>query len=67
MSNHPHTIRCKKTYQQYQFHCILPEDLINVLVQLGFVLLIGNFLYSHSKITLTNLYNLSKFIIREVR
>ena len=67
MNNHPHIVRCKKHYQQYQFHCIIPKDLINVLGQTEFVLSIGNSLYSHSKITSTNLYNLSKFIIREVR
>mgnify|MGYP000043460680 CR=1 len=67
MNNHPHIVRGKKPYQQYQFRCIIPKDLINVLGQTEFVLSIGNSLYSHSKITSTNLYNLSKFIIREVR
>ena len=66
MNNHPHIVRCKKHYQQYQFHCIIPKDLINVLGQTEFVLSIGNSLYSHSKITSTNLYNFSKFVIREV-
>jgi len=45
----------------------MPKDLINVLGQTEFVLSIGNTLYSHSKITSMNLYNLSKFIIRQVR
>ena len=67
MNKHLHIVRGKKPYQQYQFRCIIPKDLINVLGQAEFVLLIGNSLYSHSKITSTNLYNLSKFIIREVR
>ena len=67
MKNQRHFVRGKKPYQQYQFRCITPKDLINVLGQTEFVLSIGNTIYSHSKITSTNLYNLSKFIIREVR
>ena len=67
MNKHLHIVRGKKPYQHYQFRCIIPKGLINVLGQTEFVLSIGNSLYSHSKITSTNLYNLSKFIIREVR
>ena len=67
MNNHPHIVRGKKPYQQYQFRCIILKGLINVLGQTEFVLSIGNSLYSHSKITSTNLYNFSKFIIRKVK
>ena len=67
MNSHPHIVRGKKPFQQYQFRCIIPKDLINVLGQTEFVLSIGNTLYSHRKITSTNLYKLSKFVIREVR
>jgi len=42
MNNHPHIVRGKKPYQQYQFRCIIPKDLINVLGQTEFVLSIGN-------------------------
>ena len=62
----PLYVICRKPYQQYQFRCMIPQDLISYLEQTEFALLIGNSLYSHIKTTSLNLYNLSKFIFREV-
>ena len=67
MRTYPHIVRGKKPYQQYQFRCIIPKDLISVLGQNEFRVSLGSSLYSHSKIISTNLYNLSQFIFREVR
>ena len=67
MRTHPHIVRGKKPYQQYQFRCIIPKDLISVLGQNEFRVSLGSSLHSHSKIISTNLYNLSQFIFREVR
>ena len=67
MRTYPHIVRGKKPYQQYQFRCIIPKDLISVLGQNEFRVSLGISLYSHSKIISTNLYNLSQFIFREVR
>ena len=67
MRTYPHIVRGKKPYQQYQFRCIIPKDLISVLGQNEFRVSLGSSLHSHSKIISTNLYNLSQFIFREVR
>ena len=67
MRTNPHIVRGKKPYQQFQFRCIIPKDLISVLGQNEFRVSLGSSLYSHSKIISTNLYNISQFIFREVR
>ena len=67
MRTYPHIVRGKKPYQQYQFRCIIPKDLISVLGQNEFRVSLGSSLHSHSKIISTNLYNLCQFIFREVR
>ena len=67
MTKTPHIIRTRKPYQYFLFRCIVPKDLISVLGQNEFRVSLGNSLYSHSKIISRNLYNLCKFIFREVR
>jgi len=67
MKNQTYISRGKKPYQQYQFRCIIPNDLEETFSTKEFRLSLKSSLYSQSKIISTNLYNLSQFIFREVR
>ena len=67
MKNQTYISRGKKPYQQYQFLCIIPNDLEETFSTKEFRLSLKSSLYSQSKIISTNLYNLSQFIFREVR
>ena len=67
MKNQTYISRGKKPYQQYQFRCIIPNDLEVTFSTKEFRLSLKSSLYSQSKIISTNLYNLSQFIFREVR
>ena len=67
MKNQTYISRGKKPYQQYQFRCIIPNDLEEIFSTKEFRLSLKSSLYSQSKIISTNLYNLSQFIFREVR
>ena len=67
MMNQHYICRGKKPYQQYQFRCIIPNDLEETFSTKEFRLSLKSSLYSQSKIISTNLYNLSQFIFREVR
>ena len=67
MKNQTYISRGKNPYQQYQFRCIIPNDLEETFSTKEFRFSLKSSLYSQSKIISTNLYNLSQFIFREVR
>ena len=59
--------RGKKPYQQFQFRCIIPKDLVVRLGTREFRIALKSSLYSHSKIISLNLYQISRFIFSEIR
>ena len=50
MKTYPYIVRGKKPYQQFQFRCIIPNDLISVLGQTEFRISLGSSFFSHCKI-----------------
>ena len=50
MKNRTYISRGKKTYQQYQFHCIIPKDLKDIFSTREFRLSLKSSLYSESKV-----------------
>ena len=67
MMNQHYISRGKKPYQQYQFRCIIPKDLVDRLSTKEFRVSLRSSLYSHSKEISTNLYNISQHLFRELR
>ena len=67
MMNQHYISRGKKPYQQYQFRCIIPKDLVERLTTREFRVSLRSSLYSHCKIISTNLHNISQHIFREFR
>lgn len=67
MMNQNYICRGKKTYQQYQFRCIIPKDLEDRFSTREFRVSLRSSLYSHCKIISTNLHNISQHLFREFR